>query len=65
MNILDPLSGKTVVIDFAEEREKRRLSLAARNRVPRPYPILTKEWDDEALQPVDTIHIDRDPGDER
>lgn len=81
MNILDPLSGNTVVIDLAKEREKRRPSFAtqAKNRgaliaeafrrqnerLPKPVPVLDKEWDDEAMQPVDTVIIDRDPGDER
>lgn len=81
MQLLDPLSGNTAVIDLAKERERRRPSFASASknrgaliaeafrkqneRFPKPVPVLDKEWDDESLQPVDTVIVDRDPGDER
>lgn len=70
MTILDPKTGDTkdennnVVIPYDKFRQRYCNNEVMKGRVPRPVPVLTKYWDEDTHQYVDTIFVDRDRGGE-
>lgn len=60
------------VIPYDKFRQRQLNMAAVRGQVPKPVPVLTKEWDEDAGRYVDTIQpgpltrffSQRDPSDE-
>lgn len=60
------------IVPFEKLRQRQLNMASIKGQVPKPVPVLTKEWDEDAGRYVDTIQpgpltrffSQRDPGDE-